>query len=224
MRVAVAGGTGVVGRHVMEALSASGHTPVALARSRGVDLLTGVGVDEALAGADVVVDVSNVATTSRRRSVGFFETATTRLLQAGHRAGVRHHVVLSIVGVDRVNSGYYAGKRRQEELALAGPVPATVLRATQFHEFAAQLFDRRGPLVIAPKLLCQPVAVAEVAETTAFGAALLAGVGADLLTLSQVAELGDERARYEPGISEDERETLLDGWHRALERARGWAR
>src|SRR3954471_19046051 len=69
-----------------------------------------------------------------------------------------------------------------------------------------------------------PVAVAEVAETTAFGAALLAGVGADLLTLSQVAELGDERARYEPRMSEDERETLLDGWHRAVERAQGWAR
>jgi len=69
-----------------------------------------------------------------------------------------------------------------------------------------------------------PVAVAEVAETTAFGAALLAGVGADLLTLSQVAELGDERARYEPRISDDERETLLDGWHRALERSFGWAR
>ena len=69
-----------------------------------------------------------------------------------------------------------------------------------------------------------PVAVAEVAETTAFGAALLAGVGADLLTLSQVAELGDERARYEPRMSEDERESLLDGWHRALERSRGWAR
>src|SRR5688572_12175017 len=69
-----------------------------------------------------------------------------------------------------------------------------------------------------------PVAVAEVAETTAFGAALLAGVGADLLTLSQVAELGDERARYEPEISDDERESLLDGWHRALERSRGWAR
>jgi glycerol kinase len=69
-----------------------------------------------------------------------------------------------------------------------------------------------------------PVAVAEVAETTALGAALLAGVGADLLTLSQVAELGDERARYEPRISDDRRETLLDGWHRALERSRGWAR
>jgi glycerol kinase len=69
-----------------------------------------------------------------------------------------------------------------------------------------------------------PVAVAEVAETTALGAALLAGVGADLLTLSQVSDLGDERARYEPRVSDDQRETLLDGWHRALERSRGWAR
>ena len=69
-----------------------------------------------------------------------------------------------------------------------------------------------------------PVAVAEVAETTAFGAALLAGVGVDALTLSQVAEIGDERARYEPRMSEDERESLLEGWHRAVERAQGWAR
>jgi glycerol kinase len=68
-----------------------------------------------------------------------------------------------------------------------------------------------------------PVSVAEVAETTAFGAALLAGVGADLLTLSQVAEMGDERARYEPRMSADERESLLEGWHRAVERSRGWA-
>jgi uncharacterized protein YbjT (DUF2867 family) len=164
MRIAVAGATGWTGRPVVEALRGDGHEPVVLARSAGVDLTTGAGLDEKLDGVRAVIDVSNVATTGARRSIAFFEAATGRLLEAGRRAGVAHHVALSIVGVDRVDFGYYAGKRRQEELVLNGPVPGTVLRATQFHEFAAQCLARGGPVTIAPKMLCQPVAVAEVAR------------------------------------------------------------
>src|SRR6201999_711224 len=98
----------------------------------------------------------------------FFTAVTGNLLTAGRAAGVRQHVALSIVGVDGVDLGYYAGKRRQEALVLAGQGRAgapggTVLRATQFHEFAAQVLARRGPVVIAPKMLSQPVALAEVA-------------------------------------------------------------
>ncbi len=119
MRVAVAGGTGVVGRHVVAALADRGVTPVPLARSLGVDLVTGEGLEPALTGVEVVVDVSNVTTTSRRTSVGFFTASSRRLLEAGRRAGVRHHVALSIVGVDRADWGYYAGKRAQEELVLS---------------------------------------------------------------------------------------------------------
>src|SRR4051794_28973559 len=149
MRVAVAGGTGVVGRHVVDALLGAGHTPVTLSRGRGVNLVTGLGLDEAVDGAAAVIDVSNIVTTSRAKSRRFFETATTNLLNAGCRAGVSHHVVLSIVGVDRVKFGYYEGKLRQEELALAGPVPATVLRSTQFHEFPGQILDRvPGPVAV----------------------------------------------------------------------------
>ena len=152
-RIAVAGGTGVVGRHVVEALAAAGCEPVVLARSTGVDLVSGAGLDAALTGARAVVDVSNVATQRRSASVGFFTAATSALLAAGARAGVRHHVVLSIVGVDRVDTGYYAGKRRQEELVLAGGVPATVLRATQFHEFADQVLAiARGPVAPVPSM------------------------------------------------------------------------
>ena len=125
-RVAVAGGTGVVGRHVVEALAGAGCEPVVLARSTGVDLVRGAGLDAALRGVRAVVDVSNVATQRRRSAVGFFTAATSALLAAGARAGVRHHVVLSIVGVDRVDAGYYAGKRAQEELVTAGDVPASV--------------------------------------------------------------------------------------------------
>jgi uncharacterized protein YbjT (DUF2867 family) len=122
VRIAVVGGTGVVGRHVVQAAAEAGHEPVVLARSTGVDLMTGRGLDGALAGAEAVIDASNVQTLSRRRSERFFRAATERLLVAGAGAGVRHHVALSIVGIDRVDFGYYQGKRVQEELVLAGPV------------------------------------------------------------------------------------------------------
>ncbi len=164
MRIVIAGGTGWIGRMVTEQLTAEGDTPVVLARSTGVDLTTGAGLDAALDGAGAVIDVSNIITISRSKSVGFFEAATEHLLAAGRRAGVGHHVVLSIVGVDRVDLGYYFGKRRQEELALAGPVPASVLRATQFHEFASQMLTRsKGPFIGVPKMPCEPVAGREVA-------------------------------------------------------------
>ncbi|WP_433892857.1 SDR family oxidoreductase [Streptomyces sp. CA-111067] len=165
MRVAVSGGTGVAGRLVVAALSDAGHDPVVIARSTGVNLLTGDGLDAALAGAEAVIDASNVTTTSRGKSVRFFETAGRRLLDAEQKAGVRHHVTLSIVGIDRVDYGYYFGKRRQEELAKAGPVPWTVLRATQFHEFADQMLANvPGPFALVPKMLSRPVAVSEVAD------------------------------------------------------------
>ena len=152
-RIAVAGGTGVVGRHVVEALSAAGCEPVVLARSTGVDLATGAGLDAALRGVQGVVDVANVATQRRSTAVGFFTAATSALLAAGARAGVRHHVVLSIVGVDRVDTGYYAGKRAQEQLVLGGDVPATVLRSTQFHEFAEQVLTiAKGPVAPVPSM------------------------------------------------------------------------
>jgi uncharacterized protein YbjT (DUF2867 family) len=163
MRIAVAGGTGVVGRLVVEEVRAQGGEPVVLARSSGADVRTGAGLDEALRDVSAVVDVSNVNTARRTAACAFFEAATRNLHAAEERAGVRHHVALSIVGVDRVAYGYYVAKQRQEELVLAGPVPGSVLRATQFHEFAAQMLARTGPIPIAPKMLSQPVAAAEVA-------------------------------------------------------------
>ncbi len=162
--MAVAGGTGLIGQHVVALLEQAGHQAVPLARSRGIDLTTGTGLDAALTGAEVVVDVSNVTTLSKKRSVRFFSEATTRLLAAGAHAGVRHHVALSIVGIDRVGLGYYAGKLRQEELIREANLPWTVLRATQFHEFADQLLARSpGPLVLVPRMRVQPVAAREVA-------------------------------------------------------------
>ncbi|MET7747625.1 NAD(P)H-binding protein [Micromonospora sp. NPDC005367] len=164
MRIAVAGGTGWIGRRVVDSVRARGHEPVVIARSRGVDLIRGTGLDEALTDVAAVIDVTNRSTISRKRSVNFFGTVTGNLLAAGRRAGVRHHVALSVVGVDRVGFGYYAGKRRQEELVLDGRVPATVLRSTQFHEFAAQRAAYRGPIVAVPQVLSQPIAAHEVAR------------------------------------------------------------
>ncbi|WP_329034625.1 NAD(P)H-binding protein [Streptomyces sp. NBC_00178] len=165
MRVAVAGGTGLVGRLVVGELTAAGHEPVVLSRARGVDLVRGTGLDGALSGVDVVVDVSNVTTLSRRRAVGFFDSAGHRLLDAAAGAGVRHHVALSIVGVDRVAHGYYAGKLRQEEIVAEGRVPWTVLRATQFHEFVGQTLQQMPRrLAVVPRMTTRPVAAREVAR------------------------------------------------------------
>lgn len=164
MLVAVAGGTGVVGRHVVRALEDAGHQAVVLSRSGGVDVTTGAGLDAALEGTDAVIDVTNVGTTRREASVAFFEAATRHLLRSGKRAGVRHHVALSIVGCDRVDFGYYFGKRRQEALVLEGPEPASVLRATQFFEFAEQFVaPSRTPVAVVPRMRTQPIAAREVA-------------------------------------------------------------
>ena len=170
MRVAVVGGTGLVGRYTVETLGRAGHEPIVVARSRGVDVTTGAGLDRALAGVEAVVDVTNTADTDPTTTREFFGNTTEHLLAAEQRTGVGHHVVLSIVGVDRVKgNGHYAGKRRQEERVRAGPVPATVLRATQFHEFAGMVvaWTRRGDVAIVPPLLVQPVAASDVGRVLA---------------------------------------------------------
>ncbi|HWB66666.1 MAG TPA: NAD(P)H-binding protein [Mycobacteriales bacterium] len=166
MRIAVAGGTGAVGRHVVDAIRREGHEPVVLTRSSGVDVRTGAGLVEALTDVAVVIDVTNTPTNSRRKAIAFFEAATANLQRAGRQAGVGHLVALSIVGCDRVPIGYYAGKVRQEECLAAGELPWTVLRATQFFDFPIQLLDRLSPapVLTIPRWRTQPVAAREVAD------------------------------------------------------------
>jgi uncharacterized protein YbjT (DUF2867 family) len=167
VRIAVAGGTGLAGRHTVKALRDTGHDPVVVARSVGVDLTTGRGLADALVDVDAVIDVTNTPTVDPEQARAFFTTTTGQLLTAERNAGVSHHVVLSIVGVDRVEgNAHYAGKRAQERVALAGPVPATILRTTQFFDYAAMVlrWTRRGQVATVPPLLLQPVAVADVAE------------------------------------------------------------
>jgi uncharacterized protein YbjT (DUF2867 family) len=164
MRVAVAGGAGTVGKHVVSALRAGGHEPVVLDRATGVDLVAGTGLYGALAGADAIIDVSNRTALRRKDAVEFFSSVARNLLAAAARTGVQHLVALSIVGIDRVDLGYYEGKRVQERLLLGGEAPVTVLRATQFHEFVGQTLRLvRGPVAVAPQMRVQPIASAEVA-------------------------------------------------------------
>jgi uncharacterized protein YbjT (DUF2867 family) len=163
MKIVVAGGTGTVGRFTVEAAQDAGHEVVVLSRSRGADVRTGAGLVAALVGADAVIDVTNTPTLSARKSREFFETATGHLLAAEAQTGVGHHVALSIVGIDGIDSSYYAGKLAQERAVAAGSVPFTIARAGQFHEFAGQIMGQvGGPFALAPRTLMRPVAAREV--------------------------------------------------------------
>ncbi|MDE8668195.1 NAD(P)H-binding protein [Pseudarthrobacter sp. H3Y2-7] len=166
MNIAVAGGTGTVGRHVVSIARARGHHVISLSRAAGVDLVSGDGLAQALNGVDAVIDVANTSTLNGKKSVEFFTTVTGNLLRQEKAAGVRHHVALSIVGTEKAAAGYYAGKLAQETLVSKSDVPWTILRATQFHEFAGQMLRRSsvGPLVLVPRMVTQPVAAREVAE------------------------------------------------------------
>ncbi|WP_144120998.1 SDR family oxidoreductase [Catellatospora sichuanensis] len=170
MRIAVAGATGNIGSLTVAALENSGHDVVRISRSLGVDLTTGAGLDAALTGVEAVIDATSGPARDRAETVAFFHAATANLLAAEQRAGVRHHVLLSIVGIDRIEgNAHYAGKREQERLVQAGPVPWTIVPATQFHDFAATVTGwtaKDGIAPIAP-LLVQPIAPADVAAVLA---------------------------------------------------------
>jgi uncharacterized protein YbjT (DUF2867 family) len=167
MKVAVVGATGQVGAQAIAALARNGHTAVRISRADGVDVYTGTGLAEALAGVSALIDASNTRSQDEAEIVDFFRTSTQNLLKAEQRAGVGHHVLLSVVGLDNGQRvPHYAGKREQERLVEAGSIPWSIVRATQFHELAgrfAGLVERDGTASIAP-LLVQPVAPAEVAE------------------------------------------------------------
>jgi uncharacterized protein YbjT (DUF2867 family) len=165
-KVAVAGATGRVGRHVVDVLEAAGHDVVAMSRSTGVDVVTGEGLAPALAGVDCIVDVSTGPSPEREAATEFFTAAARNLHEAGQRAGVRRMVVVSIIGIDRSTVGYNVAKVAHEQAMLAGPIPVQVLRAAQFHEFVAQLVDwgRQGEVSYLPKMRTQLVAARTVAE------------------------------------------------------------
>ncbi|MFE0426456.1 SDR family oxidoreductase, partial [Streptomyces sp. NPDC058953] len=170
MRIAVAGATGNIGTLTVAALERDGHEVVRVSRSLGVDLLTGQGLDDALTGVEAVVDATNAPPGDRAATVEYLGTTTRNLLAAEARSGVRHHVLLSIAAVARVEgNAHYAGKREQERLVAEGPVPWSIVPATQFHDFAemvAAWTERDGVATVAP-LLIQPIAPADIADVLA---------------------------------------------------------
>jgi uncharacterized protein YbjT (DUF2867 family) len=168
-KIAVAGATGRVGRHVVDVLEAGGHDVVRMSRSTGVDVVTGDGLAEALSGVDAIVDAATSPSPDEQAATEFFTAATRNLQTAGERAGVQRIVVVSIIGTDKFAGGYGAAKAAHERAMLGGPIPATILRAAQFHEFVAQLVDwgRQGDVSYVPRMRTQLVAARTVAEALA---------------------------------------------------------
>ena len=166
MKIVVVGGTGRLGSQVVAELQRRGHEVVAAAPSTGFDTISGAGVAEGLAGAQVVVDVSNAPSFEAGPVLNFFTTSTSTLLGAERTAGTGHHVVLSIVGADRApDSGYMRAKVAQEQLVADGGVPYTIVRATQFFEFLGGIADSNTTdgTVRLPSANLQPIAVSDLA-------------------------------------------------------------
>ena len=165
-RIAVTGATGRVGRHVVDVLREDGHDVVPMSRSNGVDVITADGLAAALEGVEAVIDTATSPSPDEAEATEFFTTSARNLQELGEKAGVQRIVVVSIIGIERSNGGYGAAKIVQEQALLAGPVPARILRASQFHEFVPQLVEwgRRGDVSHVPVMRTQPVAARAVAE------------------------------------------------------------
>ena len=170
MKIVVIGGTGLIGSKVVEKLKQKGHEAIAAAPNTGVNTITGEGLAEALAGAQVVVDVANSPSFEDRPAMEFFQTAGRNLTAAEVTAGIRHHVALSVVGTERLQaSGYFRAKLAQENLIKSSPIPYTLIHATQFFEFVRAIaqFSTDGNTVRLPPVLFQPMAAADVSTAVA---------------------------------------------------------
>jgi uncharacterized protein YbjT (DUF2867 family) len=174
MKIIVIGGTGLIGSKVVALLTGLGHEAVAASPSSGVNAYTGDGLSGALAGADVVVDVTNSPSFEPAAVLDFFTTSTSHLITAEKEAGVGHHVALSIVGAERLpDSGYLHAKTEQEKLIAASGVPYSIVKATQFFEFVKGIADgsTADGVVNLPTQLIQPIAAQDVADAVARTAA-----------------------------------------------------
>jgi len=212
MKIVVIGGTGLIGSNVVGKLNAHRHEAVPAAPQTGVNTLTGEGLDDAMAGADVVVDVSNSPSFADDDVMRFFVTSTTNILTAEKNAGVKHHVALSVVGTGTLpDSGYLRAKAAQEDLIKQSGVPYTIVHATQFFEFTKAIADGSmidGKLHLAP-VYYQPMASDDVASAVARVAA-----GTPLNNVKEIG--GPERLRMDQFIpavlvrSGDAREVVVD--------------
>ncbi|HZW20197.1 SDR family oxidoreductase [Noviherbaspirillum sp.] len=213
MKIVVIGGSGLIGSNIVNRLRLNGHETVAASPGTGVNTITGEGLAEALAGAQVVVDVANSPSFEDRAVLEFFETSGRNLLAAEAEAGVEHHLALSIVGTDRLpDNGYFRAKLAQEALIKASKIPYTILRATQFYEFIEGIVnagdDGSGTIRLSPALI-QPIAADDVSAVLADLA-----VGAPL---NGTVEVGgpdrfplDELGRKFLAARSDKREVIAD--------------
>ena len=193
MKIVVIGGTGLIGSKLVSKLRADGHDPLPASPDTGVDIITGKGLAEARAGAQVVVDVSNAPDWDDAAVMDFFQTSARNILAAETAAGVGHHVALSVVGTDRLqSSGYFRAKLVQEQALRAAAIPSTILRATQFFEFIGRIADSstRDGTVTLPPVLFQPEAADDVA-------AALADIAEDARASGTVELAGPERFRLD---------------------------
>jgi uncharacterized protein YbjT (DUF2867 family) len=213
VKIVVVGGTGRLGSQVVAELQGRGHEAVPAAPSTGFDTISGAGVAEGLTGAQVVVDVSNSPSFEDAAVLQFFQTSTDTLLGAERKVGIKHHVVLSIVGADRApDSGYMRAKVAQEQLVADGGVPYTIIRATQFFEFLSGIADSNTTdgTVRLPSAHLQPIAVSDLAVAVADvaegpptdGVVEVAGpeaIGLDELARRVLSATGDPR----PVVTDD---------------------
>ncbi|MEL5989673.1 SDR family oxidoreductase [Microbacterium phosphatis] len=211
-KIVVIGGTGLIGSKVVSKLQALGHEAIAASPNSGVNALTGEGLDEALAGANVVVDVSNSPSFAPQDVLEFFTTGTANLLAAEKAAGVTHHVALTIVGTQRPqNIPYFAAKVAQEKLIRESGVPYSLVHATQFMEFVGSIADISmvDGVVHLPGALVQPIAADDVATAVADTAASKRPVG-DIEIAGPEAFGMDEWARRALAFRRDPRTVVRD--------------
>jgi uncharacterized protein YbjT (DUF2867 family) len=167
-KIAVAGATGRLGRHLVDVLEERGHEVVPISRSLGVDVVTGEGLAEALAGVETVIDAASHPTADEEPATEFFVASTRNLQELGAQAGVQQIVVVSIIGIDDFSAGFLAAKKIHEQEMLRGPIPVRILRAAQFHEFVEPLVgwaSRENGVAYLPNMRTQLVAARTVAET-----------------------------------------------------------
>jgi uncharacterized protein YbjT (DUF2867 family) len=211
MKIVVIGGTGLIGSKTVSILRQGGHEVIAASPKSGVNTITGEGLKEAMAGAQVVIDLANSPSFEDKAVLEFFETSGRNLLAAEAAAGVQHHVALSIVAVDRTDNGYFRAKVAQEKLIKASGIPYTIVRATQFLEFVRGIADSSadGNIVRLPPILFQPIASDDVAANVADVALAPPRGGIVDIAGPERAPLNEIIARYLKAVG-DPREVVSD--------------
>jgi len=211
MKIVVIGGTGLIGSKTVAILRQRGHEVVAASPNTGVDTITGEGLKEAMAGAQVVIDLSNSPSFEDRAVLEFFETSGRNLLAAEAAAGVRHHVALSIVGTDRTDNGYFRAKVAQEKLIATSGIPYTIIRSTQFLEFLRGIAasSAQGNVIRISPGLFQPIAADDVAPIVADVALSAPRNGIVEIAGPERAPFDEVVARYLKAVG-DPREVVSD--------------